>query len=342
MSVQAIRWDDTAQQLQLLDQRLLPSQEVYLKLDSAPEVADAIRDLVVRGAPAIGISAAYGVVLSLLRHRDSPQWRSAVEQDMRTLAGARPTAVNLFWALRRMRETMADWNHPEPERALSVARALHAEDVEANRRMGELGAELIDARSSVLTHCNTGSLATGGYGTALGVIRSAWEAGKLEAVYASETRPWLQGARLTAWELMRDQIPAQLVIEGAVASLFAQGRAHWLIVGADRICANGDTANKIGTYGAAVLARQHGAKVMVVAPTTTVDMETASGDEVEIEIRTGDELTRLGEASIAAAGTSVWNPVFDITPAQFVDYIVTEKGVARPPFDQSLARLMSG
>ncbi|MEM9300832.1 MAG: S-methyl-5-thioribose-1-phosphate isomerase [Pseudomonadota bacterium] len=332
----AIRWDD-AGWLWLLDQRLLPGEERGLRIETAPAAADAIRDLVVRGAPAIGITAAYGVVLSALRHADAADPTAAVAADIATLRAARPTAVNLGWALDRMAATIEAAGGPDPETLLALAREIHLDDIAANHRMGELGAAEIEAGSAVLTHCNTGSLATGGYGTALGVIRSAHGGGRLTHVYAGETRPWLQGARLTAWELQQDGIPVDLVIEGAVASLFRSGRARWLVAGSDRIAANGDVANKIGTYSAALHARSHGGKVMIVAPFSTVDLAMPDGSGIPIEQRAADEVLGLGGRRVAAAGAGAWNPVFDITPAELVDVIVTERGVARPPFRESLA-----
>ncbi len=323
----AIRWADD--RLFLLDQRRLPAETVELELRTPEAAADAIRDLVVRGAPAIGITAAYAVVLAALQGRDE----GAMSAAMARLRAARPTAVNLAWALDRMARVGLQSG---PAALLSEAEAIHHEDIEANLRMGAFGSGLIEQGTSVLTHCNTGSLATGGYGTALGVIRSAHAAGKIAQVYAGETRPWLQGARLTAWELQRDGIDVALVIEGAVASLFRQQRAHWLIAGSDRIVANGDVANKIGTYSAALHARSHGARVMIVAPCSTVDLGTPSGEQVPIEARDPEEILSIGGKRVAAEGAGAWNPVFDITPASLVDCIVTEKGVAVPPFTDSL------
>lgn len=337
--VQAIRWSDAGQRLELLDQRKLPAETVYLPIESAAEAADAIRDLVVRGAPAIGITAAYGMALAAYRHR-GPDWREQLGEAERRLAAARPTAVNLAWALERVRGIWELLAEPEPDRLLAEARRIHEEDVAANRRIGELGASLIEATTSVLTHCNTGALATGGYGTALGVIRSAHAAGKIERVYASETRPWLQGARLTAWELVAEKIPVELVVEGAVAPLFRGGLASWLIVGADRIVSNGDVANKIGTYSAALHAHRHGARVMVAAPASTVDLSIARGEEIPIEQRGPEEILGPADRPTAAAGAGAWNPVFDITPADLIDAIVTEKGIARPPYGTTLPEIV--
>ncbi len=338
--VDAIRWDPDGRLL-LLDQRRLPREETYLALTEPADVARAIADLVVRGAPAIGITAAYGVVLAARKHAGEAE---AIEREMEILAAARPTAVNLRWALERMRGVVrANAGGPDTERALlDEAAEIHREDLAANLAMGGQGAALIEPGSSVLTHCNAGALATGGYGTALGVVRAAFERGLLGQVYAGETRPWLQGARLTAWELARDGIPVTLVAEGAVATLMREHKVQWLVVGADRIVANGDTANKIGTYSAALHARTHGARTMVVAPTSTVDLSIATGVDIPIETRAEQELLELGGTAIAPAGVGAWNPVFDVTPAELIDAIVTEKGVARPPYTESLAAMLAG
>lgn len=335
-----MEWTGTS--LRLLDQRVLPARHEYLELHTAREVAKAIRDMVVRGAPAIGITAAYGLVLAAqARYVEDPAgWRSLLEQDRQILADARPTAVNLFWALGRMMAHAQDLEGNPVPALEAEAGAIHIEDVEANRRMGALGAGLMDAGSGVLTHCNTGSLATGGYGTALGVIRSAWAAGKLARVFADETRPWLQGARLTAWELVQDQIPVTLLVDAAAAHLMKTGQVQWVIVGSDRIAANGDVANKIGTYSAAVVARHHGVKFMVVAPSSTIDMLTPSGEQIPIENRDSAEVLSLAGQRVAAAGAQAWNPAFDITPAGLVDAIVTERGVVLKPTAEKMAALM--
>jgi methylthioribose-1-phosphate isomerase len=340
-SIRAMEWTGTA--LRLLDQRRLPTRQEYLDLQEPAAVASAIHDMVVRGAPAIGITAAYGLVLAArmryAAHADT--WLQALEQDRQTLAGARPTAVNLFWALDRMM-ARARTLEGDPVPALEAeARAIHEEDIAANRRMGELGAQLIEAGAGVLTHCNTGSLATGGYGTALGVIRSAWSAGKLAAVFADETRPWLQGARLTAWELVQDAIPVTLLADGAAAHLMKTGQVQWVIVGSDRIAANGDVANKIGTYSAAVAARHHGVRFMVVAPSSTIDMQTPDGGHIPIEIRDPAEVLCLAGQRMAAEGAQAWNPAFDITPAGLVDAIITERGVVLAPDAEKMAELMA-
>jgi len=338
--VQAVVWKDNA--LRLLDQRVLPREEKYLLLNQVHEVAQAIRDMVVRGAPAIGIAAAYGIVLAArARFVQSPQtWQQLVQQDLELLAASRPTAVNLFWAIERMRQRIPQIAGNPEQALLSEAKVIHEEDVAANQRMGELGAALIESPCGILTHCNTGSLATGGYGTALGVVRAAHAQGKARQVFADETRPWLQGARLTAWELVQDQIPVTLIVEGAAAHLMKQGKVGWVIVGSDRIAANGDVANKIGTYSLAVLARHHGVKFMVVAPASTVDMAIADGSQIPIEERATDEFLSLAGQRVAAPGAGAWNPAFDVTPAGLVDSIVTEYGVVRQPNAEKMAAMM--
>ena len=325
------RW--TGDSLALLDQRALPERLQWLECGSAGEVAWAIRQMVVRGAPAIGISAAYGVVLAARRawRERRGQWREAMEDDLAVLAAARPTAVNLAWALERMRGTALRATGNPHEVLLGEALAIHEEDVAANRRMGGLGAALIEERCEILTHCNTGSLATGGFGTALGVIRDAYRQGKVSQVYADETRPWLQGARLTAWELIEDEIPVRLLADGAASFLLGRGAVGWVVVGADRVAANGDVANKIGTYSLAVSARHHGVGFMVVAPTSTIDLHCPDGAAIPIEERSAAELLWLGERRIAAPGAEAWNPVFDLTPAALVDVLVTERGVVHRP-----------
>jgi methylthioribose-1-phosphate isomerase len=340
-SIRPIQW--VANRLCLLDQRRLPFEEHYRHLDDAAAVARAVRDMVVRGAPAIGITAAYGVVLAARqRYAESAEgWRGPLASDMRVLAAARPTAVNLSWALQRMARRIDTIAGDPVDDLLNEAQRIHAEDLAANRRMGESGAALIDAGDSVLTYCNTGSLATGGYGTALGVIRSAWRAGRLECVFACETRPWLQGARLTAWELTRDRIPVTLITDNAAAFLMQKRQVQWVIVGADRVTANGDVINKIGTYNLAICCRHHGVRFMVVAPCSTLDFTLDSGQAVEIEQRAADEVLSLAGRRVAADGATAWNPAFDITPVELVDYLVTENGVIQAPDTQKLARLKS-
>lgn len=336
----AIRWH--GDRLELLDQRLLPGQEQWQSLASAEGVATAIRDMVVRGAPAIGISAAYGVVLAALQVSE-PGWRDEVAAAIRTLAASRPTAVNLFWALNRMERTLAGCGDlSQARQALSAeAELIHQEDVAANLAMADHALTVMtdDAPFAVLTHCNTGALATGGYGTALGVIRRLHETGRLRRVYADETRPWLQGSRLTAWELSHDGIPVTLNADGAAAWILAQGDVRWVVVGADRITANGDVANKIGTYSLAVLARHHGVRFMVVAPSSTVDMSLSSGRDIPIEEREGSEVRRVKNEPLAPESVDVFNPVFDVTPAELIDAIVTEMGVIERPDAEAMARV---
>lgn len=325
-SIRAVLWQ--GDHLRLLDQRRLPAEETYVDCRSAAEVATAIRDLVVRGAPAIGIAAAWGVVLAA---QNEPQRLGEASAQLRA---ARPTAVNLMWALDRMSGAGTD-----AQALAREAQAIQDEDLAANRHMGELGAALLDEGAGVLTHCNTGSLATAGYGTALGVIRAGVSAGRIARVYAGETRPWLQGARLTMWELLRDGIPATLIADSAAAHLMKSGAVQWVVVGADRIAANGDTANKIGTYQLAIAARHHGVRFMVVAPSSTVDMATASGADVEIELRDAGELLGYAGQRTVVAGAQAWNPVFDVTPAGLIDAIVTERGVVERPDAQRMAEL---
>ncbi|HSE12629.1 MAG TPA: S-methyl-5-thioribose-1-phosphate isomerase, partial [Rudaea sp.] len=330
-TIRAVAYTDGV--LRLLDQRRLPFEEVYLDCRDAGAVASAITDLVVRGAPAIGIAAAYGVVLEARRLAAAglPVSAQALDPALRHLNAARPTAVNLAWALARMRRVAAG-NPADPVRALTdAARKIQEEDLAANRRMGALGAALLGDEVGVLTHCNTGSLATAGFGTALGVIRAGFAAGKIARVYAGETRPWLQGARLTMWEFARDGIPATLIADSAAAHLMKSGAVQWVIVGADRIVANGDTANKIGTYQLAIAARHHGVKVMVVAPASTVDMQTADGAHIDIELRDPAELLSVGGKRTVVDGAAAWNPVFDVTPAALIDAIVTERGAIERP-----------
>lgn len=338
----AIIWDNN--RLYLLDQRILPGEESYLELQTAAATADAITNMVVRGAPAIGVTAAFGVVLAARAsyEQNGSDWKQGMQQDMKILAASRPTAVNLFWAIERMGNLIKELDLADPEpRLLQEAQQIHQEDIASNRTLGDLGAELIESSTKVITHCNAGALATGGYGTALGVIRSAWRDGKIEQVYADETRPWLQGSRLTAWELHKDQIPVTLLIDGSAASRMRAGGIGWIIVGSDRIASNGDVANKIGTYSLAVAAKHHGVKVMVAAPTSTIDMTAASGEEIPIEFRDPDEVLMCGGKRIGAEGVDAWNPVFDVTPAALIDAIVTEKGVVHSPNTKNIQKLMA-
>ncbi len=322
-----IRFEDGV--LHLLDQRRLPADEVWLELDTVDQVTRAITDLVVRGAPAIGIAAAFGAVISARRHgSDISAWR----QDLERLDRSRPTAVNLAWATARMRRCAETLGRLDADALEAEARVIHAEDVAANKAMAAAGSALFEPGSGILTHCNTGALATGGIGTALGVIMAGYRAGRVERIFADETRPWLQGSRLTAWELARQGIPFQVVVEGAAAALMASGRVQWVVTGADRIAANGDVANKIGTCSLAIIARHYGARFMVVAPASTVDPHMASGEGIVIEQRDPAEIWRAAGLELQPDGFDAWNPVFDVTPAALVNCIVTEHGVHQPPY----------
>ena len=342
--VKAIEWRDG--KLWLLDQRVLPREESWLAYDSAAGVAEAIRDMVVRGAPAIGIAAAFGLALGArARLAVGGDWQAALEQDFTLLAASRPTAVNLFWALERMRERVQRLKASDDVLAALEAEALGIleSDREANLTMAQLGMELIRKHQSapqrLLTHCNAGALATGGFGTALGVIRAAHAAGLVERVYANETRPWLQGSRLTAWELAGDGVPVSLNVDSAAAHLMKSENLTWVIVGADRITANGDVANKIGTYQLAINAMHHGVRFMVVAPSSTIDMSLEEGEDIPIEERDRRELLEVAGQRIAADVEAI-NPVFDVTPADLIDAIVTEKGVVERPDAAKMAQLM--
>lgn len=332
LGTQPVRWH--GDRLELLDQRLLPTDERWITADSAASVAQSITDMVVRGAPAIGISAAYGVALAA-RHARGDQWQLEVEQSIDQLAKSRPTAVNLFWALQRMEKVFRACSALDEavKRLADEAMLIHQEDIAANLAMADHALKVMNPAQpiGVLTHCNTGALATGGYGTALGVIRRLHARNMLEQVYADETRPWLQGSRLTAWELSREEIPVTLNADGAAAAILASGKVSWVVVGADRITANGDVANKIGTYSLAVLARYHGVGFMVVAPSSTVDMALAEGGQIPIEEREGTEVREIRGIPLAPAGVDVFNPVFDVTPASLIDAIVTEKGAVLKP-----------
>ena len=340
-----VEWRDGA--VVMIDQRLLPGAEVFVSCGTASQVADAIRTMVIRGAPAIGCAAALGVALaadSAADHGADAVVRAA-EGAAELLATTRPTAVNLFWALERMRAKAVELGPVSPSgRALASAlldeaRRIVDEDVAANRAMGRLGAALLPSTATVLTHCNAGALATGGYGTALGVIRAAVEQGKRIAVLADETRPRLQGARLTAWELQRDGIDVTVITDSMAGALMRLGRIDAAVVGADRIAANGDVANKIGTYTVAVLCRHHGVPFYVAAPTSTIDLATPTGDEIPIEERPHEEVTIIGGTRFVPEGVPVRNMAFDVTPAGLIDAIVTERGVARAPYQEALAAI---
>src|SRR5574341_612569 len=325
----------------MIDQRRLPAELSLLRCRDYHEVAAAIRDMAIRGAPAIGVAAALGLALGARGTRSEGAALRTEWSDMcGTLADTRPTAVNLFWAIERMRRRFEALSGEGGETLrsalLAEALAIQQEDPVACRRMGDLGAELLPQDARVLTHCNAGALATAGYGTALGVVRSAARLGKLKAVFADETRPWLQGARLTLWELMRDGIDATLIAEGAAGHLMACGEINAVVVGADRIARNGDVANKIGTYAVAVLAKEHGLPFYVAAPVSTLDLHTPTGQDIPIEERPAHEVTHVAGHRIAPEGARVRNPAFDVTPHRYVTAIVCERGVARPPFGDSL------
>lgn len=339
--VRPIRW--TGDALELLDQRRLPFDVGYVRCETHESVAEAIANLTVRGAPAIGIAAAWGAVLAsrTVDAADGGAAMAALEPAFSRLNAARPTAVNLAWALARMRRVLLEAGAGWRDALVAQAEVIATEDLAANRRMGALGAAMIEPGSHVLTHCNTGSLATAGFGTALGVIRAGVAQGRIDKVYAGETRPWLQGARLTVWELQQDGIVPTLIADSAAAHLMRTGAVQWVVVGADRICANGDTANKIGTYQLAIAARHHGVKFMVAAPSSTVDLDTPDGDAIHIEEREPTELFSLGGVRTAANEIEAWNPVFDVTPHQLIDVIVTERGVIERP-DETAMRAAFG
>ena len=343
MNVETLRWHDG--RLEMIDQRVLPARFEYLSYDSAASVAHGIRAMVVRGAPAIGCAAAYGVALEAQRlEKTAPDvFRPGMEKGFETLALSRPTAVNLFWALKRMRqvwESMANTTQTAvAERLLQEAHEIHAEDIRINRAMGGYGAVLLADGARVLTHCNAGALATAGWGTALGVIRSAVEAGKKISVIADETRPFLQGARLTAWEMVQEKIPVTLISDNTAGHLMARGEVDAVIVGTDRVAANGDVANKIGTYMVAVLARRHDIPFYVACPLSTIDSSIASGADIPIEERAPEEVTGFRECQWAAQGVQVRNPAFDVTPADLVTALITEKGVIQAPDREKIAAI---
>jgi methylthioribose-1-phosphate isomerase len=344
-TVEALRWRDG--RLELLDQRALPAQVTYLQFNDAAGVAGAIRGMVVRGAPAIGCAAAYGIALEAERHAvdNDLEFDAAMKRAFDMLAASRPTAVNLFWALKRMRRTYdsaSAGNRAElAQRLLQEAHAIREEDVRVNRLMGEHGAKLLAERARVLTHCNAGALATAGHGTALGVIRSAVSAGKQVSVFADETRPFLQGARLTAWELQQDGIAVTLIADSAAGFLMSRGEIDAVIVGADRVAINGDVANKIGTYPLAVLARRHDIPFYVACPLSTIDPDTVTGKDITVEERAAAEVLGYGNTRWAA-DVAVRNPVFDVTPAELVSALITEAGVVREPDAPKIRELLKG
>ena len=340
-----IAWQDDT--VVMIDQRKLPGQEVYVHCKTANEVARAIKTMVIRGAPAIGVAAAMGIALGMKRSKAQGTRQFAVELNKLcdVMADTRPTAVNLFWAIERMKRVFSEAAQAgrsvdEIKTTLvAEAQAIHDEDVESCRSMGRFGADVVPKNARILTHCNAGALATAGYGTALGVIRAAAEQGKVVQVFADETRPFLQGARLTAWELVRDGVPTTVITESMAGPLMRSGGIDFIVVGADRIAANGDFANKIGTYTVAMMAQAHNVPFYVAAPLSTIDLRTPAGDAIPIEERNAREMTHLGTTRLAPEGASVWNPAFDITPHHLVAGIITERGIARAPFTSSLARL---
>ena len=346
--IKTIEWTDDG--VCMIDQRKLPTIEEYPVFRTYQEVAEAIKVMVIRGAPAIGVAAAMGVALGVKTSTapDISELQSEFEVITRTLWETRPTAVNLFWALERMKHVFGEAIGQGASRdslsglLIREALAIQDEDIANNKRMGQFGQELLPQSGTILTHCNAGALATAGYGTALGVIRAAIENGKRLKVLADETRPFLQGSRLTAWELWKDDIDVRVISDNMAGAFMYQGLIDAVIVGADRIAANGDVANKIGTYTVAVLARQHGIPFYVAAPISTLDLRTAHGSQIPIEERVATEVTHVGGVRIVPEGVSVFNPAFDVTPNEFVTAIITERGVAKAPYTQSLAALVNG
>lgn len=337
----------TPEGIRFIDQTKLPLEESHVLATTYEQVADVIVTMVVRGAPAIGVSAAYGVALGAqnTKARTTAEFASEFEQICARLAGTRPTAVNLFWAIDRMKKVFSRlWTAGVPleeikQKLLAEAHAMYEEDIAACKAMGAHGAELMPSDGGVLTHCNAGALATCGYGTALGVIRGAVERGKKIQVYADETRPFLQGSRLTAWELMADHIPTTVICDNMAASLMRAGKIQAVVVGADRIAANGDTANKIGTYSVAILAREHGIPFYVAAPWSTIDLATPTGEQIPIEERSAKEVTHHGGKQMTPDGVGIRNPAFDVTPAKYIAAIITERGVLRAPYTESLKEM---
>lgn len=341
--IQTLEWTDSG--VRFIDQTKLPTEEVYVICKTHAEVADAIRNMVVRGAPAIGVAAAMGIALGMKNSSASSadELQQEFEDICDVMGKTRPTAVNLFWAIGRMRKQFESLRTRPPaqirQALVEEAQRMHAQDIAANQAMGRYGATLMPASGGVLTHCNAGALATCGYGTALGVIRAAVEQGKKIHVYADETRPFLQGARLTAWELVKDGIPTTVISDNMAGALMKQGRIRVIVVGADRIAANGDVANKIGTYTVAVLAKEHNLPFYVAAPFSTIDLATPDGSKIPLEQRSAKEVTHIGGKQIVPDGAAVENPAFDVTPAKYVSAIVTERGIARAPYSESLRQL---
>jgi methylthioribose-1-phosphate isomerase len=341
--IHTLEWTDNG--VRFLDQTKLPTEESYVTATTYQEVADAIRTMIVRGAPAIGVAAGMGIALGVKNSRAETvaDLKKDFDQICAAIGETRPTAVNLFWAIRRMREkfeTLRVRPMPQIRQALiEEAQRMHAEDIAANQAMGRHGSTLMPASGGVLTHCNAGALATAGYGTALGVIRAAVEQGKKIHVYADETRPFLQGSRLTAWELMKDGIPTTVISDNMAGAMMSQGKIGAIVVGADRIAANGDVANKIGTYTVAVLAKEHGIPFYVAAPISTVDLATADGSGIPIEQRNVKEVSHIAGKQMVPDGVEIENPAFDVTPARYVAAIITERGIARAPYEESLRKL---
>src|SRR5688572_9869677 len=343
-----IEW--TSDAIVMIDQRKLPGSEVYVSCRTAPEVAKAIKTMVIRGAPAIGVAAAMGIALGMRRSKatGTKQFVTEFQKTCDLMAGTRPTAVNLFWAIERMKRVFAEAAQGGcsvgeiKQRLEAEARRIHDEDVDSCRAMGAHGAALVPQDARILTHCNAGALATAGYGTALGVIRAAAEQGKRVAVLADETRPFLQGARLTAWELVKDGIDTTVITDNMAGSMMRLGDVDLVVVGADRIAANGDVANKVGTYAVAVLAKEHGIPFYVAAPISTVDLKTPDGTKIPIEERNDREVTHVGTSRLTPEGARIRNPAFDVTPAKYITAIITERGIARAPYGESLAELVGG
>ena len=341
--IQTLEW--THHGVRFIDQTKLPTEEVYVNCTTHQQVADVIRNMVVRGAPAIGVAAAMGIALGVKNSKaeSGADLKKDFDEICETIRQTRPTAVNLFWAIRRMQEkfeTLRVRPVAQIKQALiEESQRMHAEDIAANQAMGRYGATLMPASGGVLTHCNAGALATAGYGTALGVIRAAVEQGKKIHVYADETRPFLQGSRLTAWELMKDGIPTTVISDNMAGAMMNQGKIGAIVVGADRIAANGDVANKIGTYTVAVLAKEHGIPFYVAAPISTVDLDTPDGSKIPIEQRNAREVTHIAGKQMVPDGVEIENPAFDVTPAKYVTAIITERGIARAPYEESLRQL---
>jgi len=342
--IQTLEWTDAG--VRFIDQRKLPTEETYVTCTTHQQVADVIRDMVVRGAPAIGVSAAMGIALGVNNSKaeNVDDLKKEFDQICKVIGETRPTAVNLFWAIRRMQEKfellrIRPLAHIK-QALVEESQRMHAEDIAANQAMGRHGAALMPSSGGVLTHCNAGALATAGYGTALGVIRAAVEQGKKIHVYADETRPFLQGSRLTAWELMKDGIPTTVISDNMAGAMMKQGKIGAIVVGADRIAANGDVANKIGTYTVAVLAKEHGIPFYVAAPISTVDLATPDGSGIPIEQRNRREVTHIAGKQMVPDGVEVENPAFDVTPANYVAAIITERGIARAPYRESLRKLV--